>query len=454
MKHLQRVVWSKGMFLTPQHFQAQDEYFEQHLHFRATAASSCNWGLTGLAIDLEALSNGIFTIRHCRGILPDGLTFNIPEADEPPPGREVAEHFAPTDPELDVFLALPESRTRGKNVTVVNGQASRTDIGTRYIGETRMVLDESGGLEQKPVQVATKNFRLVFAGESLDGSAFIRLARITRSPAGTYILRSEFIPPALSLDTSDYLLLMLRRLIELLAAKSGALSSMRRQAGRSLAEFGHSDTANFWLLHTANTYLPQLKHLWIARRRHPELMYLMMLGLAGALSTFSLDEQARNLPDYDHDNLGGCFTELDEKIRILLETAIPSKCISIPLSLTEKSIWTGEIKDERYFKKTQFYLSVGAQMTVDEVIKQVPKLMKASSPAEIQRLVRNALPGISLRHVPVPPSAIPVKLTRQYFSLNQSGVLWDGVVKAQRASIFVPDEIAKPELELLIVMLD
>jgi hypothetical protein len=28
------------------------------------------------------------------------------------------------------------------------------------------------------------------------------------------------------------------------------------------------------------------------------------------------------------------------------------------------------------------------------------------------------------------------------------------VVKAQRASIFVPDEIAKPELELLIVMLD
>jgi type VI secretion system protein ImpJ len=454
MKHLQRVVWSKGMFLTPQHFQAQDEYFEQNLHFLATAASSVNWGLTGLAIDLEALSNGIFTIRHCRGILPDGLTFNIPEADAPPPGREIAEYFAPTDPELDVFLALPESRSPGKNITVVNGQAPRTDVGTRYIGETRMVLDESGGLEQKPVQIATKNFRLVFGGESLDGAAFIRLAQITRSAAGTYILRPEFIPPALSLDASDYLLLMLRRLIELLAGKSAHLSNMRRQAGRSLAEFGHSDTANFWLLHTANTYLPQLKHLWIARRRHPELMYLMMLGLAGALSTFSLDEQARNLPDYDHENLGACFTELDDKIRILLETGIPSKCISIPLSLTAKSIWSGEIKDEKYFKKTQFYLSVGAQMGVDEVIKQVPKLMKVSSPAEIDRLVRNSLPGILLRHDPVPPAAIPVKLTRHYFALNQSGILWEGIVKAQAASVFVPNEIAKPELELLIVMLD
>jgi type VI secretion system protein ImpJ len=96
MKHLQRVVWSKGMFLTPQHFQAQDEYFEQHIQFRATASSSANWGLMGLAIDQEALSNGTFTIRHCRGILPDGLTFNIPEADNPPAGREIAYFFPPT----------------------------------------------------------------------------------------------------------------------------------------------------------------------------------------------------------------------------------------------------------------------------------------------------------------------------------------------------------------------
>jgi type VI secretion system protein ImpJ len=454
MKHLQRVVWSKGMFLTPQHFQAQDDYFEEHVQFRATASSSSNWGLTGLAIDQEALSNGTFTIRHCRGILSDGLTFNIPEADDPPAGREIAEYFAPTEPELDVFLALPESRPRGKNVTVVNGQGNRADAGTRYVAETRMVLDETGGLEQKPVQVANKNFRLVFGGESLDGTAFVRIAQITRSPAGSYILRADFVPPALSTDASDYLLIMLRRLIELLAAKAGSLSNLRRQKGRSLAEFGQGDVANFWLLHTVNTYLPQLKHLWTVRRRHPELMYVTMLGLAGALSTFSMDEQARNLPDYDHENLGRCFTELDEKIRILLETAIPSKCIVVPLVLTEKSIWTGEIKDEQHLKKTQFYLSVAAALGVDDLVKQAPKLIKASPPAEIHRLIRFALPGISLRHTPVPPAAIPVRLERQYFALNQSGILWDGIVKSQKISIFSPDEIPKPELELLIVLLD
>jgi type VI secretion system protein ImpJ len=450
MKNLHRVVWSKGMFLTPQHFQAQDDYFEQNVQFRCTASSSVNWGLTDLAVDQESLTNGLFTIRHCRGVMPDGLTFNIPDSDEPPQGRDIAEYFQPTEPQLDVFLALPEARPRGKNVTVANG--ARGDAGTRYVAETRLVLDETSGLDEKPIQLANKNFRLVFGGESLDGTVFIRIAQITRSAAGTYILQPDFVPPALSVDSSEYLLIMLRRLVELLAAKAASLSGLRRQKGRSAAEFAAGDVGNFWLLHTVNAFLPQLKHLWTARRRHPEMMYYTMLGLAGALSTFSLDEQARSVPDYDHDDLGRCFTELDEKIRLLLETAIPSKCVVVPLRAVEKSVFAGQVTDEQYFKKTQFFLAAGAQMGMDDLIKQVPKLLKVSPPAEIHRLVRNALPGLTLRHTPVPPAAIPVKLERQYFALNQSGILWDGIVKSSQVAIFVPDEIQKPELELLIVL--
>jgi type VI secretion system protein ImpJ len=450
MKNLHRVVWSKGMFLTPQHFQAQDEYFEEHVQFRCAASTSVNWGLTDLAVDQESLVNGLFTVRHCRGVLPDGLTFSIPDSDEPPPGREIVEYFPPTEPVLDVYLALPERRPRGKNVTIQNG--AKGDAGTRYVAETRMVLDETSGLEEKPIQLANKNFRLVFGGESLDGTSFTRIAQVTRSPAGTYILNSEFVAPLMSIDGSEYLLIMLRRLIELLAAKAASLSGLRRQKGRSLAEFGSSDVANFWLLHTVNTFLPPLKHIWVARRRHPEMMYMAMLGLAGALSTFSLDESARNLPDYDHENLGTCFTQLDEKIRELLETAIPSKCVVVPLHLLEKSIWAGSITDENHFKKTQFFLSVRAQLGMDDLIKNAPRMIKVSPPPEIHRLIRNALPGLTLRHAPVPPAAIPVKLERQYFAFNQSGILWDGIVKAAQVAIFVPDEIPKPELELLIVL--
>jgi Bacterial Type VI secretion, VC_A0110, EvfL, ImpJ, VasE len=51
MSKAQKVVWTKGMFLMPQHFQAQDEYFEETLHFRAITSNFANWGLSRIGID-------------------------------------------------------------------------------------------------------------------------------------------------------------------------------------------------------------------------------------------------------------------------------------------------------------------------------------------------------------------------------------------------------------------
>lgn len=446
MKNLNRVAWTKGMFLSPQHFQLQDDCFEDALQFRATASSNCNWGLTDLAIDQESLSNGVFNLRNCRGVFPEGLPFHIPDTDQPPASRDIAPCFPITQQDLDVYLALPERRARGRNVSFANGEAS-----TRYVAQASNVVDQTSGYEEKPVQLCAKNFRMLFGSESLDGMSLLRIARITRNATGAYVSKPDFIPPALSLEASKHLFVLLRRLIELLAAKALSLAAQRRQKGRSQADFSSGDIGSFWLLHTINTYLPPLKHLWTQRRRHPEELYVTMLMLAGALTTFALGEEARNLPDYNHDDLGGCFGALDEKIRELLETAIPSRCVVVPLHLQEKSTWAGAVSDAQLFRQTQFVLAVGAKMGIDDLIKQVPKLVKVSPPAELQRLVRNALPGITLRHLAVPPDGIPVKLDRQYFALNQTGILWEGLTRAQQVSVFVPEEISAPDFELLVV---
>ncbi len=55
-----------------------------------------------------------------------------------------------------------------------------------------------------------------------------------------------------------------------------------------------------------------------------------MLSLAGSLSTFSANIHPRDFPLYDHDNLGDCFTELDEKLRLLLETVVPATSFRCP----------------------------------------------------------------------------------------------------------------------------
>jgi type VI secretion system protein ImpJ len=451
MKNLRRVVWSKGMFLTPQHFQVQDKFIEDSQQFRFSASLFANWGVTSLKIDQEALANGTFTLHSCRGILPDGLGFSFPDSDAAPSGRPIEEFFGPTQDSMDVYLAISEHHPQSVNFSSGNAADASGGVATRYAVETLEINDESTSNEQKIIQVGRKNFRLLLEGQNLEGFTTLRLARITRRE-GVYALDPDFIAPCVDLSSSDHLMMLVRRLIEILSTKSESLNANRRQRGQDLADFSVSETAHFWFLHTVNSCLPELKHIWAVRRGHPEGLYVAMLRLAGALATFSLDAKARELPDYDHDNLGRCFRLLDEKIRNLLETVIKSKCVSIPLRLIEKTIWAGTVTNEEYLRDSQFFLAVGAKMGVDDVIKRVPQLVKVSSSDEIQNLIRLSLPGITLRHAPTPPSAISFKLDNQYFSLNQTGRLWDKITQSRNISLHVPSEIFEAKIELLVVL--
>jgi len=454
MRNRHRVVWTKGMFLTPQQFQTQDQFFEDALQFRFAASQFANWGVTELNIDSDALGNGLFRLGKCAGIMPDGEPFDMPDTDELPPSRTVAGHFPPNRESLDVFLGIPENRPRARNVSIpgLGQDEDGAPPATRYLAETRMFTDENTGDEEKPVQVARRAFRLLFEDEYRDGFSCLRIAQVARNPAAIPILNPRFIAPCLNLASSTYLSGLLRRQIEILARKSATLSGPRRERGKITAEFSPSETANFWLLHTVNSYLPELKHIWKVRQGHPEAAYVSMLRLAGALSTFSLEARPENLPDYDHDDLGRCFTLLDENIRDLMETVIPSKFVSVPLGVKDRFVWGGTVTEDQYFRDSHFYLAVSAKMGMDDIIRNVPQLIKVSSQDDIQRLIRNSLPGLLLRHVPVPPPEIPIKLDNQYFALNQEGELWNAMVLSRQVAVHAPGAIADPKMELLIVL--
>ena len=177
-----------------------------------------------------------------------------------------------------------------------------------------------------------------------------------------------------------------------------------------------------------------------------------MLRLAGALSTFSLDVAPDDLPDYNHDALGPCFTALDARIRELMETVIPTKFVAIPLEQAEGRLWTATISDDRYLRDAQCFLAVSASMGIGDVISKVPRLMRVASADTINRLIDKALPGIELVHTPTPPSAIRVRLDNQYFSLSQVGEMWRDVVLSRRLAVYAPSEIKEPRFELVVVL--
>ena len=447
MKRLQPVIWRKGTALAPQHLQVQDRFLESTLRFQMEALHFRAWGFQSLRIDQEALAGGNFGISSASGIFPDGLLFDIPHSDAPPPLKPLADAFDEDHSEVKLYLAIPEYRERGLNIA-----ATQSNTQARYSAETTLLRDENTGLAERPVQVARKNFRLLTESELRDGYSALHVADVRRSPAGLYQTAPNFVPPLVDFHASDFVMSILRRLVEITSAKSTQIASQRRHKNNVLADFTASEIPNFWLLYTINSHFPVLNHLFESQTGHPERLFNAMLAMAGTLSTFSKDVQPHDLPRYDHENLAFCFSDLDSKIRLLLDTVIPSNFVSLSLKLVQPSIYATALDDNKYLTNTRMYLAVSAEMDQGELIEKVPHLVKVCSANRVEQLVGHALPGLKMTYTSSPPSAIPVKLKYKYFSLDQSGSVWDAISTSRNLAAYIPGDFPNPQLELVILL--
>jgi len=444
---MQPVLWTKGVLLSPQHLQTQDRFLEDLIQFQLSGLTYCPWGFHRLEIDHEALAAGSFAISQAAGIFPDGLLFDLPLNDPAPAPKVLEGAWEQDQTELDIYLAVPEYRTSGHNVAVSAGDSS-----ARYAAEVLLRRDENTGLAEKPIQVAKKNFRLLVQGESLEGNSTLRVARVRRSATGDLSLDPQFVPPLIDIGASDFIIAIARRLVEILSARSSVLAGTRRQKNQSLADFSIADVASFWLLYTINTYFPQLRHLYETKRGHPEELFTSMLSLAGALTTFSTVVHPRDLPAYEHEDLTACFAKLDEQLRMLLETVVPSNCVSLPLRLVQQSIYATALDQDKYLTAPQLYLAVDANMSPADLIQRAPALIKISSADRIEHLIRQALGGVPLTYTPNPPPAVPVKVSSHYFQVGKSGSEWEAITRARNLAAYVPSDFPNPQLELLVVL--
>jgi len=447
MKQLQPVLWSKGTFLTPQHLQLQDKFLEDSMNFRVQALNFCAWGFSELVLDQELLTEGQLAVSRASGIFPDGLVFEIPGSDQPPPSKSLAEFFDPGMNDLDIYLTVPDYKDKGLNVAAPGQTTS-----SRYVAEIAAIRDENTGTGEKPVQIARKNLRLLAANESREGSSVLRIANVEKTETGSFRLNPRFVPPLLEVRANDYLQGLISGILEILSAKSSQLSASRRQKNLSLADFTTADIANFWLLYTVNSNIPVLSHIFQGQRCHPEELFSALTALGASLTTFSPTIRPRDLPVYDHSNLSKVFTELDEKLRILLETVVPTNVVSLPLKHVKNTVYATSIDQDKYLNNTRMYLAMRADANDETILRSVPQLVKACSATHIEQLISKALPGIPLTYISSPPSAIPVKMKYQYFSLNQSGAAWESVTRARNFAVHVPAEIPNPQMELVILL--
>lgn len=442
-----KLLWGEGLFLRPQHFQRQDAYHEWRLSQTARALHPYGWGVRHVRIDGEALASGVLRVLELQLVLPDGELYNAPTEDDLPDAISLGS-LPPEQVEMQFHLALARTRAVGGNHAP---SAADADTGVRFYRDKEAAADWFTQAVDCEILVLRKSARLIDDRQPRDHLVSLPVLQVRRTPTGGFELDPWYCAPSLSIDAAPTLVLQLRRLMDVLQAKVDALYGFHREPSQSVIEFRSGDVASFWLLHTASQAFASLSHLLRNPGLHPERLFQTLLGLAGALMTFSRTWSLADLPTYDHERPSEGFLKLDEIVRELLETVISTRYFSIALNEVKPSFHHGRIDSERITATSVLYLAVSASMPPSDLVEVVPMRFKVGAPDDVDNMVLSAMPGVKLVHAPQVPAAIPVRPGAYYFAVEGRGPLYERMLQSQTACIYVPSGIADLKLDLVAV---
>lgn len=498
----QRVIWSEGLFLEPQHFQQHDRFIEHLVRAHAQATQAWGWGWVAYAIDRDALGLGKFSLTSASGVLPDGTPFSFPDEACAPPPLDVP---ADAKDEL-VMLALPIARQGAKEVDLdgapndgsnhaSNGMPNGAPDNANYGGadhaanlagnsaanaaanlaanpaanlaanraanaarhaalrlavvDTSIVDNTSVSDRAADVRVASPAIRLMLARDVPDAYVALGVARIVERGADQRVVLDErYVPPLLHALACPALRADAQQLAGLLHQRGDALAARMNQPGRG----GVSEISEFLLLQTINRFEPLFAHLLNVPLVHPQQLYRLALALAGDLATFRERRRAPEFPAYRHDDLEATFAPLMAELRRSLSIVLKQSATAIALHDRKFGVRVATIADLELVRHAGFVLAVNAQMPGDTLRVRFPTQAKLGPVDRIRDLVNLQLPGIGLRALPVAPREIPYHAGFCYFELDRNCALWKQLEQTGNLAMHIAGEFPQLELEFWAIL--
>jgi len=440
-------MWGEGIFLRPQHFQQQDLYVDARLKRCLGASRTHPWGLRTIEVDRETLATGLIRFDRLDMVFQDGTFFEAP-MDAPLPQARVLGDIPNLGVEALVYACLPLLNAFGGNS---RGLEQDGQPHARFISDRVQVPDLYTQALESELTVLRPNVKLLLDVENRDGHLSVPVLRLQKSPSGAWGVDESYVPPLVEVGASAPVQAMLRRFVDILRVKSQALTASHRERVKSVVEYGTSDIASFWLLHTVNRSFPLVNHMLQSPSTHPEELYRDLAQLAGELVTFSSSLTLGDIPTYRHDGLTETFQRFDTLIRQLLETVISSRYAVIPLVNTRPSFFVGRLESDHLTENTDYYLSVSSEHPAAQILEAVPLKLKVGSTDDVEKILNSALMGVRLNHVLQTPAAVPVRIGNHYFAMDPSGPIYDRMIKSRNICIYVPKVLPDMKLELIAV---
>ncbi len=435
-----KVVWSEGLFLRPQHLQQQDRYFERHVELRVAPLQAQGWGFSELELELDLLAVGKLGLRRARGVFPDGTPFSMPGDDPLPPPLELDLNAR----DKTLYLTLPLRQPAQPDTARAE---SPSDQLFRYRVRESEVLDSSGSVDEYVLmEVGGLNTRLALETQPLEGLSRIPLAQLVEVRADRRAQLDEgFIPSVTACEAAQRLSTFLIELLGLLHQRGEALAGRVAVSDRG----GAAEIADFLMLQLINRWQPVLAHWSATPRLHPETLYAGLLALAGELATFTAPGKRPPLfPPYQHDALRLSFEPLINALRGSLSAVLEQTALAIPVQERKFGVWVAVIADAGLLDSAQFVLAVKADLPAEDLRRRLPALAKIGPVEQIRDLVNLQLPGIALAPMAVAPRQIPYHAGHVYFEFDKQSAMWRALHGAGGLAFHVGNEFPGLSLQL------
>jgi type VI secretion system protein ImpJ len=441
MTAFNKVVWSEGLFLRPQHMQQQDRYTERYVELRAATLRSYPWGFDELELERDLLAIGKLGIRRARGVFPDGTPFSMPDRDPLPPPLEIDANWR----DQVIYLTLPlRSPAQAESLwpdTQAPGQLARFAV------REAEVVDASGSTTGTVVlEVGGLSTRVVATAQAREGLVELPLAHLLECRADRRVVLDDgFMPSALACRASERLTLFLTELLGLLHQRGEALAGRVGGADRAST----AELTDFLMLQVVNRYQPQLAHLAEAPLLHPEDLYRLLLGMAGELATFTTQgKRSVTFPPYRHDRLRDSFDPVIAALRLSLSAVLEQTAVPVPLQQRKYGVWVGTVADTTLLDGASFVLAAKADIAASDMRRRLPTQSKIGPVEKIRDLVNLQLPGVSVASLAVAPRQIPYHAGYQYFELDTASPMWKTLRTSGGVALHFGNGFEGLELEL------
>ncbi len=411
------VHWHEGMFLRPHHFQAAHRRGVDLGRRNHSWDVHSNWGLRSIEIDLEALANHRLVIHTLEARLRDG-TLVVAPRDGALPALDLRPTFQQSDARtLLVHLAVPALALGRRNLSV------DPNASVRFFQESVEVEDENTGGNPQTIPVRAPNLQLLLGTQNQAGYEVLPICRLEKSgqaDAGPQ-LDLSFIPPLLACDAWKPLADgILRPLHERLNKKIDWLIQQMTAQGITFDRQAPGDALILKQLQQLNEASAVLGVLAAAPGVHPLPAYVELIRIAGQLAIFGATRRAPDLPRYDHDDLGTCFTGvkdfLDTQLDIVVEPEYKERPFigaGMRMQVSMEPAWLET--------SAQCYIGVQSGLEGKECVTLLTKAgqldMKMGSSDRVDDLFRQGAAGLRFVAELLPPAALPKVPGQLYFQV-------------------------------------